>query len=220
MIKSSSQLLFSQKGFLLTVVLVFTTFSLFAQLKVACVGNSITAGYGLKQEQSYPAQMQIILGNKYEVRNFGVSARTLLSKGDLPYIKEEAYKQVLEWQPNIVIIKLGTNDTKPWNWKYKEEYVSDYVLLIESFKKLPTHPNVNVCVCLPIPVFEDKWGISDSTITKGVIPMVKKVAKMTRSKIINLYKPFVGKNNLVFDGIHPTVQGDSLLARLVAKAIR
>jgi len=150
----------------------------------------------LKQEQSYPAQLQIILGNKYEVRNFGVSARTLLSKGNFPNIKEEAYKQVLEWQPNIVIIELGTNDTKPWNWKYKEEYVLDYVLLIESFKKLPTHPYVYVC--FPIPVFEDKWEISDSTITKGIIPMVKKVAKKTRSKIINLYKPFEGKNNLAF----------------------
>ena len=77
-----------------------------------------------------------------------------MSKDNLPNIKEEAYKQVLEWQPNIVIIELDTNDTKTWNWKYKEEYVLDYVLLIESFKKLPTHPYIYVC--FPIPVFEDK----------------------------------------------------------------
>lgn len=203
---------------LILLILFFISIGLSAQIKVACIGNSITAGFGLKKEEAYPAQMQKILGDKYDVRNYGVSGRTLLSKGDHPYIKEKAYSAALAWQPNIVVIKLGTNDSKPVNWQYKEEYVSDYIALVSAFKALPAHPKVYVC--FPIPAFEVKWGINDSVITREIIPMVKKVAKKTRSKVINLYKPFKGQSGLVFDGIHPNVAGDKYLAEIVGKAIR
>jgi len=204
-------------SFLIIFFLIITG-CLFAQIKVACIGNSITAGYGLTKEQTYPAQMQILLGTKYEVRNFGVSARTLLKKGDHPYTDETAYKEALNWQPNIVIIKLGTNDTKPINWKYQNEFIPDYIDLVKSFKQLTSHPKVYVCY--PIPVFEDKWGINDSTLIHALIPMVKTVAKKTNSRLIDLYSPFLGKANLVFDGIHPTADGAKYLSKLVEKSIR
>lgn len=59
--------------------------TLFAQkqIKVACVGNSITSGYTLPDPatQSYPAQLQKLLGNSYQVGNFGKSGATLLNIG-------------------------------------------------------------------------------------------------------------------------------------------
>ena len=97
-------------------------------IKVACVGNSITYGAFIpnRDKNSYPAQLQAYLGKEYDVRNFGVSGSTLLSKGDHPYINTQEYINSQKFQPDIVLIKLGTNDTKPQNWKYKTEFENDY----------------------------------------------------------------------------------------------
>jgi acyl-CoA thioesterase I len=202
-------------------VLLFISLSLasLAQkiVKVACVGNSITEGYGLKKEEAYPAQLQLLLGEGYEVHNYGRSGRTLLNKGDRPYMKETAYREALDWNPDIVVIKLGTNDTKPQNWKFRNDFVADYVALVRSFKNLPSHPKVYVCY--PIPVFRTNWGINDSTVRRGILPMVKKVKRKTRSRLIDLYHPFEGKASIVFDGVHPTAEGTRLLAGEVYKAL-
>ena len=96
-------------------------------IKIACIGNSITYGVGTRNpaKDSYPAVLGQMLGDGYEVRNFGVSARTMLMKGDNPYMKEERYRQALDYNPDIVTIKLGTNDTKPQNWRYKSDFKKD-----------------------------------------------------------------------------------------------
>jgi len=66
-------------------------------IKIACVGNSITYGSGVanREKNAYPEQLQSMLGNTYEVRNFGVGGRTLLKKGDKPYWETEAYSKAL-----------------------------------------------------------------------------------------------------------------------------
>ena len=89
-------------------------------IRVACIGNSITDGFGIdmRAKYGYPAQLQGILGDGYWVKNFGVSARTMLNKGDFPYMNEMAWKDALAFKPDIVVIKLGTNDSKPQNWQY------------------------------------------------------------------------------------------------------
>jgi lysophospholipase L1-like esterase len=108
---------------------------------VACVGDSITYGSGIadRTHDSYPAQLERMLKEfdpAWEVENFGVSGATLLSKGDRPYIRESAYQNALASHPDIVIIKLGTNDSKPQNWAHADEYVSDYIAMIEAFRRL------------------------------------------------------------------------------------
>ena len=107
-------------------------------IKVACVGNSITYGAGIvnRDKNSYPAQLQAYLGEKYEVRNFGRNGATALLKGDYPYMETEEYKQSLAFLPDIVFIKLGTNDSKPLNIKYKRKFKSDYLKLIRSYQEL------------------------------------------------------------------------------------
>lgn len=94
-------------------------------IKVACVGDSITFGAGIKnrEKDSYPAQLQAMLGSGFKVGNFGISARTLLKKGDRPYWKEQIYRDALAFQPDYVIIKLGTNDIKPKNWEIGRAHV-------------------------------------------------------------------------------------------------
>ena len=83
------------------------------KIKVACIGNSVTYGMTHKNpaETSYPTQLQQMLGDGYEVRNFGHSGATLLSKGHRPYINLPEYKAALEFAPDIAVIHLGLNDT-------------------------------------------------------------------------------------------------------------
>ena len=68
--------------------------------------------------------MHRLLGPGYEARNYGVSGRTLLKKGDFPYWNENAYRQSREWNPDIVVIQLGTNDSKPQNWRHSTNFYS------------------------------------------------------------------------------------------------
>ena len=109
------------------------------KIKVACIGNSITFGTGLSHPamESYPAQLQEILGERYEVGNFGRPGATLLKKGHRPYVKQEEYKQALAFAGDIAVIHLGINDTDPRNWPhYKDEFTQDYVSLIQDFKRV------------------------------------------------------------------------------------
>ncbi|WP_460924102.1 GDSL-type esterase/lipase family protein [Pontibacter brevis] len=187
-----------------------------SKVKIACVGNSITEGAGLKQ--TYPDVLQILLGDEYEVKNFGVSGRTLLKKGNLPYWNEDKYTEVLAWNPDVVIIKLGTNDSKPQNWEHKKNFVKDYKALVKSFQKLPSNPQVYLAY--PIPVFEDKWGINANVVKKEVLAAIEKVARKTNSKTIDLYTPFLGKAALTYDGVHPNDAGAALLANEVYEALK
>lgn len=186
------------------------------RIKVACIGNSITEGAGL--DKTYPFVLQELLGERYDVRNYGLGGRTLLKKGDYPYWNEDKYKEALDWKPDIVIIKLGTNDTKPQNWQYKEEFVKDYVDFIHTFQNLPSTPQV--FVCYPIPVFEDKWGINEAAMKNEVLPALDEIALTAEVKLIDVYTPFLDKSELTYDGIHPNDEGAGFLATEIYKALK
>ncbi len=158
-----------------------------------------------------------MLGKDYEVQNFGVSARTLLNKGDHPYMKEVQLQAALNYQPDIVVIKLGTNDTKPQNWKYKNEYQSDMEQMVNAFHSLPSHPRVYLCY--PATAYSIKWGINDSIIVHDVIPMIDAVARKLSLEVIDLHSPTANKKELFPDDIHPNPEGAAILANEVYKAI-
>lgn len=188
-------------------------------IKVACVGNSITYGAGLadSKKDSYPAVLGRVLGNGYKVLNFGVSGRTALRKGNNPYWKEKAFQKAIAYNPDIAIIKLGTNDSKPVNWQYKNEFEKDYGDLVDVFLNLPSHPKV--FVCKPVPAFNKKYTISDSAIVNEIIPIIEKVGKVKKVEVIDLYKAFSGKEKLFLDGIHLNEEGCAFMAKEIYKAI-
>jgi acyl-CoA thioesterase I len=204
---------------LLALALVFCIVDVSAQsrVKVACVGNSITEGASIEESMRYPAQLQTLLGDTYEVRNYGLGGRTLLKKGDYPYWQEDKYKEVLAWIPDIVIIKLGTNDSKPQNWIYSEDFVSDYRAFIQSFKKLPGKRKIYICK--PIPVFKDEWGITEVIVRDEIVPMIEKIGKSESVKIVDLYSAFAGKGALLPDGVHPDAAGATIIADEVYKVL-
>lgn len=190
------------------------------KIKIACIGNSITYGAGIKDRanDSYPAVLNRLLGNdKYDVCNYGVSARTLLSKGDRPYIKEQAYRDALAFEPDIVTIKLGTNDTKPHNWKHHAEFKDNLRTLIRSFQELESHPQVYLCY--PIPGTRLDWGINDSTTLHHVIPYIEEVATEMNLPIIDLYTAFALYPHLLPDQIHPNSDGAAIIAHEIATVL-
>lgn len=205
-------------------------------IRVACIGNSITDGHGIDMATAYgyPALLQKKLGNGYWVKNFGVSSRTMLNKGDYPYMNEMAWKDALAFKPDIVVIKLGTNDSKPHNWQYGNEFRQDLEQMITTLcpalvqpakkkgKKTKAAETVKpqIYLCTPIPAFKSTWEINDSVITNGIIPVQQDVARKYGLHVIDLHTLFSDGADLVLpDGIHPNGKGAERLATIVSEAI-
>ncbi len=188
-------------------------------VRVACVGDSITFGAGVedREKNCYPKVLGELLGDGYDVRNFGVSGVTMLKEGDKPYWKEGKFKEACDFNPNLVIIKLGTNDTKPQNWAHKEQFGPDTKALVEHFLALPAKPKIYLCH--PVPAYPGNWGINDETIKKEVLPLVDAVAKETKSEVIDLYKALSRKPKLFPDKVHPNAAGAKLIAETVHRAV-
>ena len=203
----------------LSIIIVLVNYSFAETIKIACVGDSITFGAGIKDRKNmnYPIQLGKILGEKYEIKNFGNSGSTMLKKGDKPYWKQREFKSALEFNPNIVVIKLGTNDTKPQNWKHGADYLDDYKSMISIFSNLTSKPKIYIC--LPVPVVESRWGITDDIVNEKIIPTLRKISNQTKCKIIDLNTPFSNKHNLIPDKIHPNAKGATIIAKEVAKSI-
>ncbi len=188
-------------------------------IRVACVGDSITFGHGIKKraENSYPAQLGRLLGGGYVVENFGVSGATLLKKGNKPYWKTKQFKPAHDFNPDLVVIKLGTNDSKPGNWQYQDEFTADYAELIESFRALPSGPEV--WICYPAPAFPGRWGISDRVIRTEVIPRIAAVAAQADVEVIDLYTALSGRAALFPDTVHPNAGGAEIMADTIGAVI-
>lgn len=186
-------------------------------IKVACVGDSITQGAGAAKGKSYPSQLQELLGDKYKVGNFGISGRTLLKKGDFPYWKEKKYQDALAMEPAIVVIMLGTNDTKPQNWKFEAEFAADYRELVKSFQALKSKPKIFVCRPVPVPG-KGNYGINEENIQKE-IPRVDALAKELGCGVIDMHAALEKTPELLPDRVHPNTAGAGEMAKAAAKAI-
>ena len=207
-------------------------------VRVACIGNSITDGHGIELASAYgyPALLQKKLGSGYWVKNFGVSARTLLNKGDHPYMNELAWRDALAFDPDIVVIKLGTNDSKPQNWQHASEFRSDLEQMLFALrpdlaqpvkkkkgkKKAAPAPAARpqIILCTPIPAFKSTWDISDEVITSQIIPILKEEAAKYDLQLLDLHTLYAGDGDkMLSDGIHPDGRGVQRLADIVAGAL-
>ena len=173
-----------------TVITVVFSQTLFAQIKISCIGNSITEGFGLQSPstQSYPARLQSLLGSGYQVENEGVTAKTLLKNGDQPYWTQGKLPQVFAFKPNIITLILGTNDTKPQNWDtHNSEFKRDYLAMVDTLYTLSTKPRI--FVVLPVPIWSNTMGIRDTAMQKIII-IIKQVALERGLPVIDCNTPF------------------------------
>lgn len=187
--------------------------------KVACIGDSITDGHMIFPAftEGYPAVLQKMLGNGYMVRNFGVSARTLMDSGDHPYRQEPAYAECLEFCPDIAVIKLGTNDSKAWNWVHKADFEKDLQAMVDDLKALPSKPEIYLCI--PARIWENGYGIDGKVVEKEMAPMIRKVAKKNGLKVIDFWSAMPERDCFFWDGVHPNSKGAARMAEIAAAAI-
>lgn len=211
------------KSLSLIALFIILSFTLQAQnkvIKVACIGNSITYGSGIKDplKDSYPSVLQCLLGYQYEVRNFGSSGATTIRNSNNPYWKTSAYKNAKQFNPDIVIIKLGTNDSKFENKVHWNEFESDLKDMVDTFRLLKANPKIYLC--FPVPAMgKGNYGITDSINVNVIIPQIKKVADEKQSGLIDLHKALKKQEGLFPDNIHPNEAGAVLIAKAVNKAL-
>ena len=188
-------------------------------IRVACIGNSITHGSGIDMmdEKRYPAQLQRQLGKGYLVKNYGVGARCMMSTSDHPYMNEQAWRDAKAFQPQVVVIKLGTNDSKDYQWN-QSQYERDYQAMIDTLSSLSSKPAIYLCT--PIKAFRDKWGITDSVIVNGVIPSIQKIARKNKLTLIDLHSVITDPKDMTADMIHPNEKGAGKMAGRIAEELK
>ena len=188
------------------------------QKRVACVGDSITYGCFVPEQpwNNYPRQLGRMLGHGYCVGNFGYTNRTALKSGDYPYTAEKLYRKSLAFQPDTVLLMLGSNDTKAANWN-AEAYAHDLGALIDSYLELESRPQV--FLLLPPPVFpfcgKVRWDIRSEVLENELLPICRRVAEEKGVPVIDIHAAFVGKPELFVDGCHPNSKGARVMARKV-----
>lgn len=211
-----------KKTLLLLCLLLCTTAYGQQKIKVACVGNSVTYGAGIENREvnSYPAQLQHMLGDGYEVRNFGKNGATLLNKGHRPYRDQEEYTAALGFAADRVIIHLGLNDTDPRNWpNYRDYFVSDYLSLIESFRK--ANPDCKIWICRMSPIAHRhprfKSGTRDWYWQEQAT--IEEIACLANTGLIDLQAALYNRPDLLPDALHPTAEGAGILAKTIYREL-
>ena len=190
--------------------------------KIACIGDSITWGFTIvnRRKNSYPALLQERLGPDYEVRNFGYNDASARFDADTPYVKKGVYKESLDWNPDVVLLMLGTNDTKKCNWD-PEIFRKDYRRIVESYMKLPAEPRV--ILIAPIQIFQPLHipilGLYSDTMENGVRPAIREIASDLGLELIDLVNLFTDSKYMK-DGIHPQREGARMLEEAIFCSIK
>lgn len=192
-------------------------------IKVASIGNSVTYGAGIsdRENNSYPSQLQKMLGRNYLVGNFGRNGATLLKKGHNPYYKTEEFKKAIDFKADVAIIHLGLNDTDPRNWpNYREEFEGDYSWLIDTLKS--TNPDMKVYVCKLSPIFSGHPRFLSSTFDWywQIQSLIPSIAEANDAQLIDFNAPLFNRPDLLPDNLHPNSEGASLLAETVFNTIK
>ena len=212
------------KRTILLLSLLVTLVSAHAQkkIRVACVGNSITYGYTLpdREQNAYPFKLQKMLGDAYEVGNFGHSGATLLNKGHRPYTKVKEYEQALAFAGDIVVIHLGINDTDPRNWpNYQDEFIGDYRALIRDFRKANPKARILIARMTPLSDRHRRYESGTRDWHEQIQEAIACVARAEKVQMINFFEPLHPYPYILEDAVHPNVEGAQMLAEIVYKGI-
>lgn len=192
------------------------------KVRVACVGNSVTYGYGLpdRERNAYPACLQRLLGDHYDVRNFGHSGTTLLRRGHRPYVAQQEFREALAFRPDVVVIHLGLNDTDPRNWpNFRDDFDADYRALIDSFRAVNPEADLWICRLSPIGSRHARFESGTRDWYWQIQEAIDRVARANRVGLIDLCQPLYSRPDLFPDALHPNVEGAQIIAETVYAGI-
>ena len=196
-------------------------------IRVACLGDSITYGHGIssRSENSYPAKLGALLGGDYLVENFGVPGATAQDAGDQPIRKEQSYEDCLAFEGDIVILMLGTNDSKPDNWAGEKPFREALLALLTELTAGENPPEI--WLCTPASAFYKwgKWGSATSfdiqpEVVAEIAATVREVAETEGYPLIDIHG-LTAENQHWFktDGVHPDKVGATAIAQAVYGAL-
>ena len=190
--------------------------------KVSCIGDSITYGMNLedRERDSYPSRLQALLGDDYEVENFGKSGTTLLRHGHRPYFEQEEMHKALDFAGDIVVIHLGINDTDPRNWPFfQEEFVGDYLALIDTLRCVNPAARFYVCRMTPIGNGHPRFISGTKVWHTQIQRAIETVATVSGATLVDLYEPLHNYPWLLPDNVHPSAEGAMMIATKVYQSI-
>lgn len=197
--------------------------------RIACVGDSITYGAGISHiaKNSYPARLQSLLGKHYQVKNYGASGYTMQKAADYPYWEHPNFQKCMDFQPDIVLLMLGTNDGKTYNWVSAETFISDYKEMILRYQALDSNPKIYLMT--PATVFpqntdpdlpDNQYNISSDNVEE-ITQLIRDLASELDLPLIDIHE--ATKDHPEFfpaDGVHPNAQGAAFIARQAYDALK
>jgi lysophospholipase L1-like esterase len=197
---------------LLAVVAYFSVgYSSAKQIRVACVGDSITEGSG------YPFQLHLMLGSNYIVGNFGVSGSTVSLDSTKPYMNESKFKKALDFNPDIIIIMLGTNDANPEITPNQTGFETDYSQLVSAFQQL--EGKQLIWIVRSPPIFTDNSSYNNTILATTVLPEIDNLSDQMNLPTVDIYDTLLNHSEYFADGVHPTSEGAAVIAANVYDAI-
>jgi lysophospholipase L1-like esterase len=189
------------------------------------VGDSITFGALVKGRKvnCYPAQLQKLLGSRYSVRNFGANGHAAQKSADKPYWQHPYFKASTDFDPDIVLLMLGTNDALERNWRGAAPFITDYREMIAHYQALPKRPAV--CLMTPptqFPVDNPTKVIHELRKDEldEITGAIKRLAAELSLCVVDINA--ATKNHpeyFKFDGIHPDAGGARLIAETACRVL-
>jgi len=180
-------------------------------IRVACIGDSIT------ELPDYPNALQTSLGTNYTVGNFGAGGATVLLDTGKPYIDQVEFVRAKNFLPDIAIIMLGTNDARTDHFKSIENFVLEYMKLINEIQE--TESNPKIFLVKPPPIFDNEFELKNVNLLEGIIPRIEQIANEEGLPIIDVYAALENHPEYFWDGVHPTSEGAAVIANEVYEAI-
>lgn len=195
---------------------------------VACVGDSLTYGHSWHDE-AYPVYLSSALSGNVTVENYGVNGASVTGFNpplNKKYTLEAEYADGLESASDVVVIMLGTNDSKGWS-DAKSCFKDEYISLINAYKAAAPNAAV-ILVTAPQTLEDNKFGIPNSVIKSSVVPIQRAVAEELGLPLVDLravmedmdggYASLI-RGDAAFDGVHLSVEGAQLLASLIVSEL-
>jgi len=183
-------------------------------IRITCVGASDVSTPTPYGTPNWPVYIAPMLGYQYLIDNCGASGTTMTKQGDSPYWNTAQYTEALASSPDIVIIMLGSNDSKPYNWIYQTNYVPDYEDLIHLFQNLPSHPRVYVNTLLTV-YGPGSYDITDPIVTGQLCPIIHQISFDEQLPLIDVNAATKGMPQNFPDNVHPDIAGAHVVAQTV-----
>lgn len=197
-------------------------------IKIACVGDSITAG---SNDYNYPMYLQRMLGDGYEIKNFGKGGASVRhaeeavgdpnwgwgsvndADGDgmaYFYYDDVAYTSSLEYDADYVFVMMGTNDVGSEDYSYyKPDY---YNYLIKPY--LDKGAEV---IVMTSPTAYSYLMNDHEKINTTIRQMQIEIAEEYNLTLIDMNTATAGRRESFPDGLHGNSSGYMIIAQTIYK---